>query len=50
MSTEVPRTLEIRPARPEDLRALVALEEATFDYDRLSRRNFQWMQKRANAA
>ncbi|MBK6576663.1 MAG: GNAT family N-acetyltransferase/peptidase C39 family protein [Sandaracinaceae bacterium] len=50
MSTEALRTLEIRPARTEDLRALVALEEAVFDYDRLSRRNFQWMQRRANAA
>ena len=50
MTTPPPPTIELRPARTEDLRALVALEEACFDYDRLSRRNFQWMHRRANAA
>ncbi|HEX7338999.1 MAG TPA: GNAT family N-acetyltransferase [Rhodanobacteraceae bacterium] len=31
----------IRPAEPADLDALVALEEATFDSDRLSRRQYR---------
>jgi ribosomal protein S18 acetylase RimI-like enzyme len=50
MTAPPPLPIEIRPARAEDLRALVALEEACFDYDRLSRRSFQWMHRRANAA
>ncbi|MCA9537054.1 MAG: GNAT family N-acetyltransferase/peptidase C39 family protein [Myxococcales bacterium] len=50
MAEKTTAALEIRPARTEDVRALVALEEACFDYDRLSRRNFLWMHRRANAA
>jgi ribosomal protein S18 acetylase RimI-like enzyme len=40
----------IRPATRADLTALVALENATFESDRLARRNFQWMLSRANSA
>ena len=34
----------------DDLSALVELENRCFDYDRLSRRNFQWMLTRAHAS
>ncbi|MBW5413209.1 GNAT family N-acetyltransferase/peptidase C39 family protein [Pseudomonas sp. MAG002Y] len=40
----------LRPAVHEDLNALVELEKRCFEYDRLSRRNFQWMLTRANAS
>lgn len=40
----------IRPAVRADLTALVALENATFQTDRLARRNFQWMISKANSA
>lgn len=43
-------TLVLRPARAEDVSALVALENATFDSDRLSRRSFQWMLTRGKAS
>ncbi len=43
-------TLDLRPARPDDVSALVALENATFDSDRLSRRSFLWMLTRGKAA
>ena len=39
----------IRPAAPGDLDALVALENACFDTDRLSRRQFRYMLARAQA-
>ncbi|MCY1264832.1 putative acetyltransferase [compost metagenome] len=42
--------LRLRPAQPDDVSALVELEEHCFEHDRLSRRNFQWMIARANAA
>lgn len=42
--------LNLRPATLDDLPALVELEDRCFDYDRLSRRNFQWMITRANAS
>ncbi len=35
-------------ARTEDIDALVALENRSFDTDRLSRRSFQWMIRRGN--
>ncbi|SDI49396.1 GNAT family N-acetyltransferase/peptidase C39 family protein [Pseudomonas panipatensis] len=41
--------LELRAATLDDLAGLVELENRCFDYDRLSRRNFQWMISRANA-
>ncbi len=40
----------IRPATLEDLDALVNIEQACFDTDRLSRRNFRYMLTKANAA
>jgi ribosomal-protein-alanine acetyltransferase len=43
-------THAIRPAVRADLTALVALENATFDTDRLTRRNFHWMLSQANSA
>ena len=42
--------LTLRPAGADDLSALVELENRCFDYDRLSRRNFQWMLTRAHAS
>ena len=39
----------LRSARPADINALVALEEACFDMDRLSKRQFKWMIEKANA-
>lgn len=41
--------MNVRAATPADLDALLALEARCFDTDRLSRRNFQWMLRRANA-
>jgi len=38
-----------RPAGESDLDALVALENACFDTDRLTRRNFAWMIRKAHA-
>ncbi|MEJ2576986.1 MAG: GNAT family N-acetyltransferase/peptidase C39 family protein [Gammaproteobacteria bacterium] len=43
-------TPTIRPAGKPDLAALVALEEAAFDQDRISRRQFRHLLTRANAA
>lgn len=43
-------TFSIRPATKEQIDALVDLENACFDSDRLSRRNFQWMLSRANSS
>jgi ribosomal protein S18 acetylase RimI-like enzyme len=43
-------SLAIRPANPEDLDALVALETACFDGDRISRRQFNYLLKRGNAS
>jgi ribosomal protein S18 acetylase RimI-like enzyme len=40
----------IRPATTGDLDALVALENASFDSDRISRRQFNYLLKRANAS
>lgn len=39
----------MRPARRADVAALVALEDASFDHDRLSRRSFLWMLTKAKA-
>ncbi len=47
---QVSPTFKIHSARKQHLDPLVALENACFDSDRLSRRNFQWMLSRANAA
>jgi ribosomal protein S18 acetylase RimI-like enzyme len=44
-----PPAPRIRPARAKDIDALVALEEACFDADRLSRRQFRYMLSRAQA-
>jgi len=41
--------VEFRPVSIRDLDALVALEEQCFDIDRLSRRNFAWMIRKAHA-
>lgn len=41
---------QIRPATRADLTALVALENSSFDTDRLARRNFQYMLSKANSA
>lgn len=40
----------IRPATLRDLDQLEALEQRCFDYDQLTRRNFQWMLTRAKAS
>lgn len=40
----------IRPATLEDLDALVALEQAAFDIDRISRRQFRYLLTRGHAA
>lgn len=40
----------IKPADKTHLEALVALENACFDTDRLTRRNFQWMLSKAKAS
>lgn len=42
--------LQIRPARPADLDALVRLEAAGFQHDRLSRRSLRHLLTRANAS
>jgi ribosomal protein S18 acetylase RimI-like enzyme len=39
----------IRPAGPQDLDALVAIEDRSFDVDRFSRRSFRYLLTRANA-
>lgn len=41
--------VKIRKARVSDIPKLLALEEACFDYDRLRRRNFHWMIKKAHS-
>lgn len=41
--------IKIRKARATDLPQLVDLENACFNYDQLSRRNFQWMIKKAHS-
>jgi ribosomal protein S18 acetylase RimI-like enzyme len=40
----------IRPARLDDLDALVRIENAAFETDRISRRNFRYLLTKANAA
>ena len=44
-----PRLVKIRPAKLGDLSALLEVENACFDYDQLSRRNFHWMIKNAHS-
>jgi ribosomal protein S18 acetylase RimI-like enzyme len=44
-----PDDVKIRKARLRDLPKLVDLENACFDYDQLSRRNFHWMIKNAHS-
>src|SRR5512134_2299749 len=39
----------IRPARLQDLEALVAIENRSFDVDRFSRRSFRYLLTKANA-
>lgn len=43
-------SFELRPAQPEDLPALVALENRCFEGDRLSRRQFRWLLQRGHSA
>ena len=43
------QNIKIRKARMGDLPQLLKVEDACFDYDRLSRRNFQWMIKHAHS-
>jgi ribosomal protein S18 acetylase RimI-like enzyme len=38
----------LRPARMQDIPALLAIEQRCFDADRLSRRNFAWMLSKAH--
>jgi ribosomal protein S18 acetylase RimI-like enzyme len=49
-ATRAPETLPMRfrAATYDDVDALLALEKASFDTDRLSRRSFQWMIRRGN--
>lgn len=44
-----PELVKVRKARVADLPKLVELENACFDYDQLSRRNFHWMIKHAHS-
>jgi len=44
-----PKEITIRKARVSDLPRLVEVENACFDYDQLSRRNFHWMIKHAHS-
>lgn len=41
--------VKIRKAKVSDLPQLVAVENASFNYDQLSRRNFHWMIKKAQS-
>lgn len=43
-------SFELRPAQPDDLIALVALENRCFEGDRLSRRQFRWLLQRGHSA
>lgn len=42
--------ITIRPAQTSDLDQLESLEQRCFDYDQLTRRNFQWMLTKAKAS
>jgi ribosomal protein S18 acetylase RimI-like enzyme len=44
-----PNKVKIRNARLKDIPQLLQLEEASFNYDQLSRRNFRWMIEKANS-
>lgn len=44
-----PAQVIIRKAKIGDIAQLLELEQACFDYDQLSRRNFHWMIKHANS-
>lgn len=44
-----PSGVILRPAKLSDLGQLVDLENACFDYDQLTRRNFHWMITKANS-
>jgi len=44
-----PKLFKIRKARLSDVDKLLELEKACFDYDRLGRRNFQWMISKARS-
>ena len=44
-----PKLVKIRKAKIADLPQLVAVENACFDYEQLSRRNFHWMIKKAHS-
>lgn len=41
--------VKIRKAKVSDIPRLIEVENACFDYDQLSRRNFHWMIKKANS-
>lgn len=49
MSTAKLKSIHLRVARKSDLDALEALENQSFNYDRLSRKSFQWMLTKAHA-
>jgi len=44
-----PQSVKIRKARVNDIPRLLDIENACFDYDKLSRRNFHWMIKKAHS-
>jgi ribosomal protein S18 acetylase RimI-like enzyme len=44
-----PQGINIRKARVHDIPKLLEIENACFDYDKLSRRNFHWMIKKAHS-
>jgi ribosomal-protein-alanine acetyltransferase len=48
-ATPKPQNVVIRKAKVADLPQLVDVENSCFDYDRLSRRNFHWMIKKAHS-
>ena len=44
-----PSLVHLRPAKMSDLNQLVELENACFNYDQLTKRNFHWMITKANS-
>lgn len=44
-----PKLVKIRKAKVGDISQLLAVENACFDYDQLSRRSFHWMIKKAHS-
>jgi len=46
--SNMPASILLEQAKPEDVEALYELETRYFDYDRLSRRSFRWMIQKGN--